>query len=558
MSKLLLWAFFTVIAICGLTLAGSVHFGSGQAGTSVTGIIKTDTIWNKANSPYSLTGPVAVATGTTLTIDSGVTVNINNYILVNGTLRAIGSNTDQIHFNGGYISFGQTSTSWNEQSGYGSIIENSNIDSPQVYSAIGINSSPKISHNTISGGIQVSQNSSCIISNNYINGEVVVTSTGTVTISNNAITNPLHSNENYGIHIENSNGIIVDNAISNCKIGIFAYNANPTIGNNTISGCSQGISIVSGSSPTIQANLVTGNGDGVYISSGSCIVQGNTIVNNTNGIYIGHEQKYFFGFYWSEPSPTIKYNNMYANSNKTIFAVTTNNITAVNNWWGTTDPAAIGQMIRDNKNDYNVGTVNFIPFLTEPNSQATPGSNPPTPSPSPNPMPVNITVSVPPSVVPKGTQITIVGNVLGVVNGAVQLTALDPNGNTESISTVSIDINGYYSVTWTPPLEGNYTIIATFVGAISKATTQLTVSSDTSKSTTSPSPNTVPSATLTPSSIPTQNQIGSPSIGPTSSIPEFPTSVGVTLLLFATLLILVIIGRRNQKISEVSLKRGDY
>ncbi len=75
-------------------------FGTAQASSETTGIINADTTWTKTNSPYTLTGPVAVNTGVTLTIDPGVTVNLGAfYIQVNGTLVAKGTSTDKIYFN---------------------------------------------------------------------------------------------------------------------------------------------------------------------------------------------------------------------------------------------------------------------------------------------------------------------------------------------------------------------------------------------------------------------------------------------------------------------------
>ena len=53
-------------------------------------------------------------------------------------------------------------------------------------------------------------------------------------------------------------------------------------------------------------------------------------------------------------------------------------------------------------------------------------------------------------------------NVTGV---PVTLTAIDPNGNTVPIGTTTSNAIGTYSVTWTPPIPGNYTIIATFAGS---------------------------------------------------------------------------------------------
>ncbi|MCW4006070.1 MAG: PQQ-binding-like beta-propeller repeat protein [Candidatus Bathyarchaeota archaeon] len=46
----------------------------------------------------------------------------------------------------------------------------------------------------------------------------------------------------------------------------------------------------------------------------------------------------------------------------------------------------------------------------------------------------------------------------------VHLTALDPNNNVQDIGYVTSDMNGLYSTTWTPPVEGVYTVMATFEG----------------------------------------------------------------------------------------------
>ena len=115
MRKSLLIAFLTAIMIGGLTLVSIVHIGTVQASTNVTGIINSDTTWTKANSLYTLTGPVAVNSGVALTIEAGVTVNLNSYyIQVNGILVARGSGANQIYINDGQNTFTQHSNSWNE------------------------------------------------------------------------------------------------------------------------------------------------------------------------------------------------------------------------------------------------------------------------------------------------------------------------------------------------------------------------------------------------------------------------------------------------------------
>jgi len=46
----------------------------------------------------------------------------------------------------------------------------------------------------------------------------------------------------------------------------------------------------------------------------------------------------------------------------------------------------------------------------------------------------------------------------------VSIDAVDPNGNSVHIATVTSDVSGTFGYTWTPTLAGQYTITATFVG----------------------------------------------------------------------------------------------
>lgn len=330
MRKSLLIAFLTAIMVGGFALAGTVHFGTVQASTDVIGIIGSDTTWMKANSPYSLTGPVAVGSGVTLTIEAGATVNLNSYyIMVNGTLRAQGSSADPIHFNGGQITFVQFSTDWNEPTGTGCIIENAVISS-----TIDFNNSPKINNNTITGGISVKTSGTPVISNNTI-------------ICNSAT----------GINVwqQRSNALILNNIISGCSTGILLY--------------------TSGGAPIISGNLIMGNTQGIRIycpePSTSPIIRNNTIINNSNGFSITQGI-----LQYSAPSFIILNNNIYSNQHNVNLGAVSGipgvpaNINATYNWWGTNDVQSINQTIFDNKNDFNLGTVNFVPFLTEPNPAA--------------------------------------------------------------------------------------------------------------------------------------------------------------------------------------------
>ena len=90
-------------------------------------------------------------------------------------------------------------------------------------------------------------------------------------------------------------------------------------------------------------------------------------------------------------TPTIVGNNLYSNSlNVKLSAKASSEVNLINNWWGATDQQSINQSIYDSKNDFNLGKVNFIPFLSSANLQAMPDINAPmsTPNPSSSPSPI--------------------------------------------------------------------------------------------------------------------------------------------------------------------------
>jgi parallel beta-helix repeat protein len=438
----------STLVVSVFILVNTLSFGTASASTNVIGIISSDTTWNKANSPYTLTGPTAVSNGVTLTIEPGVTVNLGAYYLqVNGTLCARGSSTDSIIFSSQATSdifqilFTPVSSNWNEQTGSGSIIENAIINasisitgvSPKINnnfirditasmmdSNVGIaitGGSPVVSGNHIIGGVTVGGEGSSLISNNTITGGMGIY-TGTHVISNNNISggssyfnigrdfernydviaignggSPVISANNItgnsrGISFyENaqSNAVIVNNRIYDCGAGIYleASDLNSVIiQGNALMNNSQGIYALTNVTQTIERNLIINNTNGIQISSNTQLtIRNNTIANNSVGIST------------NSLLTTIIYNNIHDNSNYNIYLESdaTSDINATYNWWGTTDLLAINQSIYDKKRDFNLGTVTFVPFLTEPNSQAMPDPNAPmstpipTASPSPSP-----------------------------------------------------------------------------------------------------------------------------------------------------------------------------
>ncbi|MGA3060892.1 MAG: hypothetical protein ABSD92_11050 [Candidatus Bathyarchaeia archaeon] len=449
-------AFIVVLIISGLMLAGSMHFVGSQifsgsptptpliprpssspfpgstpvpqptsefpTRTNEIGTISSDTTWTMANGPYNITGSVTVDPGVTLTIEPGAIVNLNsNYLQINGTLSARGTNSDPINFIGGgpisagvetmlrtdygsEIVFSPSSTAWNAQAQSGSIIENAvmysvviNGGSPKITDSSLLNidifgGSAEISNNNILGGIGV-YSGPTVISNNIIsqqthyfwaviaqrydrnNAVIFVGNNASAVISNNII-NGFVSQVGCGIGFgtEGSTGTVLVNITNNTIYGfqsgggtgiaVSAGTGNVTILENTLYDCSFGIGI-NDTDPledgtltiatTIQGNIIFDDTFGIDLAF-PATVENNTISNNLNGILT------------SVPS-TVTYNNLVDN-NQSIYLVSSNNLDATNNWWGITDALAINQSIHDSKNDNTLGTVNFVPFLTEQNTQA--------------------------------------------------------------------------------------------------------------------------------------------------------------------------------------------
>lgn len=393
--------FAYAILIMIITVSGLLFLEDARAVTSISGTIYVDTIWTRANSPYTLTGNVIVSNGVTLTIQSGVTVNFGSYqIQVNGILNARGTSDSKIVFSGdGYsnskIVFTSASTSWNEPAGSGCIVDNAYISS---VSMVVEGSSPKISNNyftsTSSVLITVSGGSPSILNNvlTFGSSDCIRVNYGSApVISSNLIAG---KGEGYGIYTEGA-ATISNNNITGCWSGIYAVGASTIQQNNIMNNGNDGISSENSAS-TIQNNVLANNKCGF---SGTGIIRDNTIANNWEA-----------GIWGPLSSATITQNNFYGNT-QNIHLTEPDNIEAADNWWGTADASAINQTIWDHKNDpINLGTLNFSPYLNESNPFAPsiplfitipppPTIPTPTPTPTVTPTPL-VTPSPTPSVTP--------------------------------------------------------------------------------------------------------------------------------------------------------------
>ena len=377
-----------VLTITLITILTLIPLSVANTGTQTSGMINVDTVWTKSNSPYSLTSPVIVGYGATLTIEAGTVIQFNGYNLqVNGILNARGSSTDNTIFtssSGGAVVFSGSSTSYSEQTQTGCIIENSQLTGVYIYVSSG---APKISHNTmiapnvdsVKMAFEIDSAGAPLIFGNTITGSIECLNGAHPTIIGNSIRGGVRSQ---GFDL--SQPVIINNTIvggagdSGYATGISAYGNNFYIANNTISGCYNGIALDEGTN-TVEGNLIFNNTNGIMISQDEydrALIRHNTICNNTQGIWLGSES--------NMEHVNIIYNNLVGN---TGYKLTGANVTY--NWWGTTNQTEIGAALSS--------AAVYTPFLNAPDATApavsgplnqnVPPSDSPLPTFSPSPSP---------------------------------------------------------------------------------------------------------------------------------------------------------------------------
>jgi parallel beta-helix repeat protein len=393
MKKSGLAVILAVGLLVGFAFSNIIFPNPAYGSTNFNGIISSNTTWTKANSPYSLTGPVAINIGATLTIEAGVTVQLNGYyIQVNGTLVARGTTSEKIFINAGNpissydsITFTSLSNRWNETTGNGCILENALLNGTSIIAGGAKISSSYIVGPEIEADSSIISNNTILQSENF--GPLIYVYGASPTISNNTIrgyVDILVTGANASPAI--SNNVLTGDSDSPFGIEVIASSGNITISGNVVSGYTDPYLSFSGiylpkensANVTLEKNLIFNNGKGIDVRS-SAQVLNNTITRNAIGIT-------------GNLSSSISYNNIYNNSQFNAKLESYGNVNLPNNWWGTTDAQAIGQTIRDFKFDFNVGNVTFAPFLISlnpfaPSDQYAPPNPTPSPSPTPTPSP---------------------------------------------------------------------------------------------------------------------------------------------------------------------------
>jgi hypothetical protein len=347
---------------CVLFVGGSVR---GE--TSKSGLLTSDETWTVADSPITLTGPVNVVAGVILTIEPGVTVNLGSYyLLIDGTLNAQGTPENTIIFTSSFtmteystynyqpLSFSASSASWSPQDQTGSAVENAVLN---VASIAIEGCSPKIAGNTFNSpffiGVNAKSGSHSLIINNVITCGMgsAINAYGDATVTGNTI---YGSGWQYGITC-GGNAHVSKNLITHCSTGIKSSDSAAVENNAVINSGINGVECASDAVKVLHNYIASNRQAGI---AGGGIIQNNYIFNNSVGI--------------TSPSPqaVITNNNFVGNTQNSVVLTSADNIDTPNNWWGTTDNQAIDQSIHDNKDDYNLGVVNYEPALTEPNPDA--------------------------------------------------------------------------------------------------------------------------------------------------------------------------------------------
>jgi parallel beta-helix repeat protein len=157
-----------------------------------------------------------------------------------------------------------------------------------------------------------------------------------------------------------SSPVITYNRIYECgHCSIEFEDSHPVITYNTIWGSgTNGVFADSKSHPIVRHNIIRDNrANGIGIDDLSSATIGyNEITGNRKGIGIAGRSL--------ASNSTVTYNNIYENGRNIKLKDTSENLTAINNWWGTIDEEQIQLKIHDSHADSSLGTVFYKPYLT--------------------------------------------------------------------------------------------------------------------------------------------------------------------------------------------------
>lgn len=373
--------------------------------TVLTEDVSTNTIWYQADGPYFIDDRIRIDRDVTLTIESGTKLLFSEYgeLSVYGTLNAEGTSNSNIIFTTYEVN--PEPESWG-----GIYIESSSENSEIGYAVIEY---ARTGIANVVGSCREVHDCVFQFCGNGISFENVITDT--VIIQNNIF----EYNENFGLIFENSphiHGLIEDNTIQNNKTGIYTSQGDYiVIRHNTIQNHYRWGIFSWSYQIYIEDNIIQDNHIGLRVSY-NAFIQNNLFQGGSIGVQsllcgaenvrilenIFRDQEYCL-FCTDGSYPQIWGNNFesgeffvfsdvgckeYTDShgNLVLECYQENDVTAAENWWGTTNGAVIQEKIFD-VNDITpgddywfcgtetcpiFGNVIYDPSLTQSNPNAGP------------------------------------------------------------------------------------------------------------------------------------------------------------------------------------------
>ncbi|MDB4316424.1 FG-GAP-like repeat-containing protein, partial [Cyclobacteriaceae bacterium] len=410
----------------------SSFLGMGQ--TDVSGTISSNTTWGLSGSPYNVTGNVGVSNGVILTIDPGVIINfLGDYkILIKGILLASGSTSSFITYNGNTVEGNNVMIMFKSTNLSNSAIAYSNFIGPQRAIQLAEESEHQ-QDGTKNSGILTVKYTGFINSGVYTDGYSTSAElkfenstfensvikgyyprTEIITLTDCVVKNSEIFSDSYNNGIKFYSSRIED---SNFKIGCCGSNINldnSIVYNSFFQQTNSPNSVVINKSIVINSAISLSSGDiqltssimafddsyelpessgymssvyeiGIYsrkaVISNSAIygfvlgegVNLNTYSNYSNSITQSTFSNNSVHLEISGNNGSFDLeNNNFLSSNDLVRVsnLSNRNVTANNNYWGTTVDAEIQNLIYDSNDNLDVGTVDYTPFATALNTTA--------------------------------------------------------------------------------------------------------------------------------------------------------------------------------------------
>ncbi len=341
--------FLIIPVLCLLVLLGTSDNVPGEGPTEVSGMVSNETYWTLENSPYIVKGDVVVNKGATLWIEPGVEVrfDVGYDLRVLGTLAAQGNETHRIVF---------TSNSSTPEPGSWGQIWLAQGSGYHVLSHCDINYATDGVYSHVEAFIR-----DCLVSDCSERG-IVFDGAQLGRVLDSTI-----RGGRIGILLDNATISVLDNVIDGCDwagVSCQGYYYKSSIRGNVISNhTSRGIEIFN-AIPIVRDNLFVNSGAGIFAQDSGSEVEMLRIRNNT---FI---ENYIAIIVWDDSHVNVTSNNIMRCEEFDVYCSSTNDVDARLNYWGTDDNEEIEDRIYHHTDNWEEGTVLFLPVLGHPNVAA--------------------------------------------------------------------------------------------------------------------------------------------------------------------------------------------